>query len=296
MPTLKQLEYFCELARTGNMTKLAESHYVSQTALSNAISRLENDLGVPLFNRIGRNIVLNEYGLMYYQYIEPAMGSFSLAQQAIDNLKKTNSQSVSIAIASSTLWGTMIGSFLRENPELSLSQRECNIDTISKSLPNLDVDLIIAGSIDFDSPYLDSIKFISDAVRLYVPLNHPFANRKSIRLIEAKDENYICQPPNTGFSQFCNKLFDQAGFKPKIVAECDYTLRRDLLRSGVGVVLASDTILRARFFDNCIPILVEDDFAVRDMSCFWLKNRALSPSAKKFRDFLVSYYANEANR
>lgn len=292
MPSLKQLEYFLALAKSSNMTKLSEDLFVSQTALSKSIARLESELGVKLFDRQGRNIVLNEYGKTFLQYVEPAVNSLSMGQQVLSDMRAESSMNVSLALASSILWGTLIGSFLSRNPECSISQRECRIDAIMERLPKLDVDLIIAGSADFDSPLLDSVKFISDSVRLYVPLGHHLADRKSIKLIEAKDENFICQPKHTGFSKFSNTLFQKAGFTPKIVAECDYTLRRELLRNGTGVVLASDTVLRANFFDHCVPVLIEDDFAVRHMSCFWLKNRPLSPAATRFRDFVVDYYDN----
>lgn len=292
MPTLKQLEYFCELAKSENMSKVAEAHYVSQTALSNSLSRLEKELNVQLFTRRGRNIVLNEQGKIFLQFVESALYSISLGLHTIQNIhgQNSNNNNVSIAIVSSTLWGTMIGSFLIEYPQYSISQRECRIDAIVEKLPQLDIDLIIAGSIDFNSPYLDSKKIISDPVRLYLPPNHPFTGRKSMRLIEAKDEPFISQPQTTGFSRFCNTLFQKAGFTPNIVAECDYTIRGELLRKGVGVLLASDTTLRAHFFDDCASVLIEDDFAVRDMSCFWLKGRPLSPAAKTFLDFITSYY------
>lgn len=292
MPSLKQLEYFCELAKTGNMSKVAEAHFVSQTALSNSLSRLEKELNVQLFTRHGRNIVLNEQGAIFLQFVDSALNSISLGLQTVQNIGNQDSNNVKIAIVSSTLWGTMVGSFLSEHPQYSISQRECRIDAIAEALPRLDIDLIIAGSIDFNSPHLESKRFISDPVRLYVPPNHPFAGRKSMRLIEAKDEPFINQPKTTGFSRFCNFLFEKAGFTPNVVAECDYTIRGELLRKGVGVLLASDTTLRAHFFDDCPSILIEDDFAVRDMSCFWLKKRPLSPAAKTFLDFVVNYYSD----
>ncbi len=295
MPSLKQLEHFLALAENGNMTKLSEERFISQTALSNSIARLEAELGVKLFDRVGRNIVLNEYGKAFLQYVGPAINSLAMGQQVLESMRTKASMNVSVAIASSTLWGALIGSFLSQNPECSILQRECRIDNINGLLPKLDVDLIIAGSVDFDTPFLESVKFISDPVRLYVPIGHRLANRKTIKLIEAKDENFIFQPKHAGFSKFSNMLCKKAGFTPKIVAECDYTLRRELLRHGAGVVLASDTVLRANFFDNCVPILIEDEFAVRDMSCFWLKNRPLSPAAIKFRDFVVDYYSQDSN-
>lgn len=294
MPTLKQLEYFCELAKIGNMSKVAEAHYVSQTALSNSLSRLENELNVQLFDRHGRSIVLNEQGMVFLQFVESALCSISNGLHAVQNIRAKDANNISIAIVSSTLWGTMIGSFLCTYPQYSIFQRECRIDAIAENLPRLDVDLIIAGSSDFHSPHLDSIKFISDPVRIYLPPNHPFSGRTSMRLIEAKDEPFISQPQTTGFSRFCNMLFQKAGFTPKIVAECDYTIRGELLRKGMGVLLASDTTVRAHFFDDCASVLIEDDFAVRDMSCFWLKNRPLSPAAKTFLDFVVDYYAKQS--
>lgn len=292
MPSLKQLQYFIALANGKNMSKLAEEYYISQTALSNSVSRLERELGVNLFDRMGRNIVLNDYGRIYLQYVEPAINSIVLGQQALSNIRHRDTNSVSIAIASSHLWGDLIGSFLTSHSNFSISQRECNIDNINRQLPELDIDLIIAGSVDFDSPYLDSVCFTRDKVRLYVPPHHPFADRDSIYLSEARNENFICQPKHTGFSRFSERLFKAAGFKPNIVAECDYSLRRELLGKGVGVALASDSVLRARFFDNCVPILVKDELAVREMSCFWLKNRPLSPPAIAFRAHLLDYYGS----
>ena len=290
MPSLKQLQYFCALAKNGNMSKLADEFFISQTALSNSISRLEAELGVQLFDRVGRNIVLNEYGRKYLQYVEPGLNSILLGNQTLELMSMQPAPSVSLAISSSTLWGAMIGSFLNKYPQYSISQQECQIHTINRNLPHLDIDLIIAGSIDFDSPYLDSVCFLRDPVRLYVPLNHPFAERESIRLIEAKNEKFIYQSKSSGFSRFSNMLFKQAGFEPNIVAECDYTLRRDLLKNGVGVVLASDSVLRANFYENCTSVLIEDEYAIREMSCFWLKDKPLSTAAKTFRSFLLDYY------
>lgn len=293
MPSLKQLQYFCALAKNENMSKLADEFYISQTALSNSISRLESELGVPLFDRIGRNIVLNDYGQKYLQYVEPGLNSILLGNQTLELMSQKPAPSVSLAISSSTLWGMMIGSFLNKYPQYSISQQECQINNITQSLPHLGIDLIIAGSIDFNSPYLDSVCFLRDPVRLYVPLDHSFAERKSIRLIEAKNERFIYQPRTSGFSRFSDKLFAQAGFEPNIVAECDYTLRPDLLKNGVGVVLASDSVLRANFYENCTSVLIEDEYAIREMSCFWLKDRPLSVAAKTFKNFLLEYYRDE---
>lgn len=68
MISMLQLKYFQELAVQQNMTRVAEKHFVSQTALSNALSRMEEELNVPLFTRSGRSLILNEYGAIFLQY------------------------------------------------------------------------------------------------------------------------------------------------------------------------------------------------------------------------------------
>lgn len=62
----QQLEYFVTVAKLEHMTRAAEALAISQPALSRSISKLEEELGVPLFDRQGRSIMLNRYGELFY--------------------------------------------------------------------------------------------------------------------------------------------------------------------------------------------------------------------------------------
>ena len=68
-----QLQYFCALAHKQNLTRCAEEFYISQSTLSNALARMEADLDVRLFDRVGRSLILNNYGKIYLQYAEAAI-------------------------------------------------------------------------------------------------------------------------------------------------------------------------------------------------------------------------------
>lgn len=70
---LMQIRYFLEAASTKHMTNSAKNLHITQPALTQAIRRLENDLGVPLFTAKGRNIVLTEYGKYLQKKLEPLM-------------------------------------------------------------------------------------------------------------------------------------------------------------------------------------------------------------------------------
>ena len=73
---LMQIRYFLETARTKHMTNSAKNLHITQPALTQAIRRLEADLGVPLFAAKGRNIVLTEYGKYLQKKLEPLMRQF----------------------------------------------------------------------------------------------------------------------------------------------------------------------------------------------------------------------------
>ncbi len=78
-----QLQYFCALAHKQNLTKCAEEFYISQSTLSNSLARLEADLNVQLFDRVGRNLVLNNYGKIYLEYAEAAIKALEDGKHAL---------------------------------------------------------------------------------------------------------------------------------------------------------------------------------------------------------------------
>ena len=111
MVTLQQLKYFRELAKTCHLTRTAERLYITQTTLSNTIINLENQIGIKLFNRVGRNIQLSDAGKQYYKYVNEALIALENAQTAIDDFKENDRQNISVAMNSSNVWNEMIHGF-----------------------------------------------------------------------------------------------------------------------------------------------------------------------------------------
>ena len=70
---LKQLEYFVTLAETEHYRKAAESLYITEPSLNRAVRDLEKEMGVPLFEKRGRNIFLTQYGKMFYPYVTKSL-------------------------------------------------------------------------------------------------------------------------------------------------------------------------------------------------------------------------------
>ena len=292
MPSLLQLRYFCELAKQGNVTQVAEFNHVSQTALSNAISRLEDELEVQLFDRIGRGIVLNRYGETYLSNVDKALGMLEKAKADLECMKNADRKVVTLSVVSSVLWAQVIKDFLLRHPDLSISQSEFFWEEGSDNSPPPS-ELIIAGSEDIASPRFCKVVFRNDRLWICVPPDHRLAQKKSVSLYELKDERFINLPRNTGFSRFCENLFEKIGFTPQIVAECDYALRRELLKMGMGIILYTDAAKRINYFNEGVSIPINDAQTCRQLAIFWRSDHTLSLAAQTFRDFVIKYYTTQ---
>lgn len=298
MPTIKQLQYFREIAITQNMSLIAEQNYVSQTALSNSIARLEEEIGVKLFDRNGKKLVLNAYGKAFLQYVDSSIDILQNGIKMLETMKSNeyNEGGLSVGVSSSVLWGQLFSDFLSQHVGMMLTQSEIDIEQLKKTLPNIGYSIIITGEEDLISDHLEHKVFVTDRLYVFVPFNHRLAGRKSVWMEELKDEGFINMPRRTGFNKFCDTVFEKAGFKPYIVQECEYTMRRYLLKSGTGIAMSSYGAIRAGIFDDyAVPVRINDDYAVRSMAMFWPKNRELSRKAQIFVDYVMNYYEKERN-
>lgn len=267
------------------MTDVASRHFVSQSALSNSLLRMENELGTRIFDRVGRNLVLNESGRVYLSHIETALKAIEEGKHALEVLKGTRQQTVSVAMSTTLHFGDLVSRFLQLHPQFSFNQHRYSPD---ESECPLDVDFIIASDDDPSPDRMECAVFREDRIWLRVPPGNPLAQRESIRLIEAKGEKFINPPKTASFAHFTEKLFELAGFKPNIIAECDPDMQQRLLRRDMGVILLPGTVVQSNFFSYGTDILIEDDFATRRHCLYWSKDRPLTPAAEAFRSFLLS--------
>lgn len=118
---LLQLRYFCEVARRESVTKVAEELHVSQPSLSKTIKNLEKELGVVLFDRVKKRIVLNEQGKEFYDKVSKGL---NLIDSAVDGLSVTpDSENGTISLivkAGQCFFPPMYDQFCRLHPNIIL--------------------------------------------------------------------------------------------------------------------------------------------------------------------------------
>ncbi|MBF4695050.1 LysR family transcriptional regulator [Fusibacter ferrireducens] len=286
-----QLCYFKALAENEHLTNTAKALYISPPALSAVVARLEEEIGVPLFDRVGRNIKLNENGKIFYKCVDSVL---STLENTCLELKKNNSEdknSVNVAVSALTLWTDSMASFFYIHPEINISHAALKLDKLQDANYNNQFDFIITDLRDLPRNEWEHIVIIpDDRPVLVVNPEHPFAQKKHISLIEAKDEPFVALTKGYSSRRYFDEMFELAGFKPKIVSESDYPLRSQMIEKGYGITISTITGIQAAILKGFSFIEIDSPANVRTQTIFWKKGRKLSNAALIFRDYMIDYH------
>jgi DNA-binding transcriptional LysR family regulator len=281
-----QLRYFVAAARSEHMARAAEQLDLSQPALSRSIQKLEEELGLPLFDRVGRGVRLNDAGKILLRRVDRANAEF---EDALRELKDFGAaKSVSLGYLSTfgvRLIPELVKGFSALEPDLQFNLFEAPSPLLTKQLLNGEVDLCVSTEL-FD-PGLEWRPLFKEELFALVPVEHPLAARKSIELIDLADEPFVALRAGHGLRLVLDELCARAGFKPKINLEgYEVSSLRGLVVAGFGVTLAPKRAVSAATYVD-LPISAPDCFRVVGVS--WRKDRWLSPKACAFRDYLVKH-------
>lgn len=291
MITLQQLEYFRTLARTGHMTRTAEQLYITQATLSNVIANLEKQLGVKLFDRVGRSLQLSQVGKLYLESVNAALDALEAGGAQVEEFRQSQGQKVSVAVNNSLVWADLFRDFQDSHRDCSLRQRNCsNGEEMRKLLLETDVDFVIAGITDFSMTGLEFRVFREEPIYLWVSKEHPLAKRAQVSLAETKDEGFIISSRTHPFQLYCDQLFRKAELECRVIMECDYMMVGQFIEAGLGVALTTGSAFasKAPLLRNrsvCIP--VTDAAQPRAIGLMWNPRHRLGPAAEAFREFLL---------
>lgn len=287
-----QLIYFKRVAEFQHMTKAAESLTISQPALSRSIARLEDELGFSLFERRGKNVILSQYGRIFLKHVERAIKEIEVGKQNIQNLMDPDYGTVSIAFIhslGSNMLPNLLGVFHSQYPQIQFK--------LSQNSSHLMLDELMEGKIDlciFSSYYqpesVESISLFQEEIFAVVADKHPLAKQSSICMKDIANEPIISLKRDYGLRILMEQIFAKAGITPQVAFEGDeiWTLV-GLVEAGLGVALVPRISGSKKYGIRFLPI--RDQKCCRTVQLAWVKERYLSPVARKFKDFILYYFS-----
>ena len=285
---LQQLYYFRRLAETEHLRQAAEELFISPPALSTTVSKLEQELGTPLFNHVGRSIRLNEKGRQFYSHVVHILSELD---DAVKEVKKDDrEQSITVWTTTNVSWGDLFADYIYTHSGIVFSSRMVDVSAIASIPAEKHPDFIITPLSDLPADRYDyEILIDNDAPLLVVGPEHPLCSRQSVTLEEVVEEPFVMLPPSYSMRQYVDKLFEMTGYTPKISAEADPQLRTSLLKAGKGVSVTTEWASHSYVLSGLRFIPITEPSYPRTQVVAWPKGRHLNDVSREFLDYITEY-------
>ena len=292
---LKHLEYFRVLAKLEHYTLAAEQLSIAQPSLTYAISELEKELGVFLFEKSGRNIRLTKYGSIFLQYVNKSLNSLDEGQRIINDLVSPSKGTIDLSFIytlGSRFVPTMVKNFLsmEKHKDISFSFSQGTTQNIIEGLKSDKYDLAFCSYIE-DEPNIDFIPLVKQNLVLVVPSGHPLASCTSIDLRDTEPFPFVSFDKGSGLRRLSDRLFKEVDITPNIAFEVEEdSAAIGLVSMNYGIALLPDIWMLKHFDVRVLPIT--NPPYERFIYLATVKNKYLSPVVHLFRDFAKHYNKN----
>lgn len=283
-----QLEYFKLVAQLQHVTHAAEQLSISQPALSRSIAKLEKELGFPLFERRGKHIVLNRYGVIFLQYVERSLQEIDAGKQVIHDLIHPDYGSVSLSFLhslGSNLVPSLLSKFRSKFPNIQFKLYQNATTLLLDQLEAGEVDLCLCSPVT-TKDYMEWEPLFTEELFVVVPFGHRLAQRKSIELKEIALDPIVTFKKDYGLRILTDHFFKEVNLKPFITFEGEEILTvAGLVEAKLGVALIPHVFGLDKTNVSFLP--VSKPQCQRVIGIAWSKERYLSPAAQRFKNFVI---------
>ncbi|WEK61165.1 MAG: LysR substrate-binding domain-containing protein [Candidatus Microbacterium colombiense] len=250
MLDVNRLRMLVELSRRGTLSAVADALSYSKASVSQQLSALERDVGVPLLRRVGRGVQFTPQGNVLVAEAVGILDQLEHAQIAVAESLTEVTGTVHIAVFQSTAHSLLPGALnaLRaEHPALRVEVTECDPETGLVGVSSRDFDLILAeqypGRTRPIHADLDRVVLVHDAIAL---ARHPGSSDTTdaaAALWATRDEPWVLEPAGTASRAWAEQLCRTAGFEPDVRFEvADLTAHVRLIRAGLAVGLLPELV------------------------------------------------------
>lgn len=286
---LNQLYYFNQVAKLGHMTKAAQALYISQPSLSYAMSRLENELGVPLFEHRGRQIQLTVYGQKLYEYTQPALTMLEEGMQMLTQMACQEQSEIQIACIN-TVSGDFISrlsaQYMQQYPTTTIRIKNCYTLDVIRLLKAGEADFGICTKVEDDSLHFEPL-FHQDFV-VIVPPDHPLADQSSIQVKMLATYPLIGYTATLPIAKMVDTLFLEQQVQPQVILRYDdEILIGGMVMQGMGIGVVAHTPFLKQYPLKVIP-LEGSRQDLRMIYLAYLKDRHQSVSEKRLIQMILA--------
>lgn len=289
--TLRQLTVFAAVAKHLSFTRAADELHLTQPAVSMQIKQLEENLGLPLFEQIGKTIYLTEAGSEVFHYFRIIMQQLDELETVLDSLKGMGKGRLLISVASTANYfvPTLLGTFCKRYPNVSVSLDVTNRKILLRQLKENETDLVVMGHPP-DMMDLDAAPFMENPLVIVAPPDHPLTKEKNIPLKRLEKEVFLVREPGSGTRDAAERFFNQHNIHVTTGMEIGSNEAiKQSVQAGLGLGLLSRYTLDMELSLKRLVILDVEEFPImRHWYVVHRQGKRLSMVAQAFKDFLLN--------
>jgi len=284
---LKRLEYFSQLAVLGNFTRAAEKIGIAQPALTIAMQKLEQEVGLKLINRAEKNALLTAEGKVLFKLATQLLNQAKQVELEIKELKDLDRGTIRFGVSAmmgSYYFPKVLSQFKQKYPNIKIQLIDQGTAALERMLLNGELDLALIRG-DLENPQLRYTELINEEVVAGMVSTHPLAAKSTLSLAE------FCQEPLVLFhlGYFLREVVSQYAKKHQlsldIRMETNLTeLQKSLVQNEIGITTCLSRILAAE------PQMTSVSFSPKiafKLSLAWKKSHYVSQASKAFMRYLT---------
>lgn len=289
--TLRQLQVFESVARHLSFSRAAEELHLSQPAVSMQIKQLEEGVGLPLFEQLGKKIFLTEAGREVFRYGSNIGQQLAEAETVLAEMKGLQRGKLVISVVTTANYFApqLLALFCQRNQNITLSLNVVNREVLIHQLANNEMDLGIMG-LPPEGLGIDAKPFMENPLVVIAPPNHPLALEQDIPLSRLAQETFIVREMGSGTRSAMERFFAQHGLALSTGMEMstDEAIKQ-AVKAGMGLGVVSMLTVALELETKRLVVLDVDSFPIRR---HWFvvhrSGKRLSVVAQAFKEFLVN--------
>jgi DNA-binding transcriptional LysR family regulator len=255
------------------------------------IKQIEESIGLPLFEQVGKKVFLTEVGQEMYSYSRSIQQQLAEAEAIIEDLKGVKRGTLTIAVASTANYFAprILAAFKETYDKVTFSLDVTNRKGLLSHLDNNDTDLVIMGrppgNMEVEAEF-----FMENPLVAIAPANHPLVNVPSIPIVTLLKETFIIREEGSGTRNAIERFVSEHGFEiTTSLSMSSNEAIKQAVQAGLGLGIVSIHTLEMELELKRLEVLDVDSFPIlRNWYVVHRKGKRLSPVAKAFKDFVVS--------
>jgi DNA-binding transcriptional LysR family regulator len=295
---LVRMKYFIDAAELENVTKAAEKNYISQTAMSQQIKKMEQEIGAPLFDRVNARVHLSREGQLCYKTCRQIVELYDDMLSEVQKMQGQSNGKIYVGMSASYVFEyfeIIFERFYRMFPNIEIIPVRCTVAEVRSKLESKEIDIGLSANFNLrDISGLCVFDLETDDIGLLVSVKNPLAQYDCVTLEQIKDEKIITTSPACGGMSYyqMKKNRSRMGYPPNICREVDST---EVLRMMLETNQGSTFMPRRRFLYNhkkCKMLTITDDTDSNTLSLGYWKNED-KPALDVLVDIIKKFFENE---